>query len=69
MDLSTACSILTKLIGHLLLGNWWLIHQKEANDIGLAKASSLPRAKINALLINDGTGKETTKGFGIMKSQ
>ena len=59
MDLSASvdCSILTELIIHLPPGE---------NTLSVF---SFPRAEINVLLVNVGNGKETNKGFGIMKGQ
>ena len=69
MDLSTARSILTELIGHLPLGYWWLIHQKEENELGPANAFGHRRADTDALLVNAGIGKQTIQGFGIVKRE
>ena len=69
MDLNTTHPILTELTSHLPPEYWWLVHQKEENKLSLAKAFSHCRAEIDALLVDTGIDKETTKGFGVLKDQ
>ena len=67
MDQAAASLLLKQVLGHLPPEWWWMLHQDEENDLGLARAFRRPRAEIDALLINAGIGKETSLGFGIQK--
>ena len=69
MDLNTAQDLLKELLFHLPTGWWWLLHQKEENDLGIAKAFDRPRAEIEALLVNAGICKENGNGFTIVKKK
>ena len=66
MDYITAQSLLEKLPGHLLIEWWWLLHQKEEDELGLAKAFGCPRAQIEAHLVNTGVYKEMGHGITII---
>ena len=37
MDYAAAQVLLNELIGHLLIEWWWLFHQKEEDELGIAK--------------------------------
>ena len=69
MDLNTAQDLLKELLFHLPMGWWWLLHQKEENDLGIAKAFDRPRAEIEALLVNARICKENGNGFTIVKKK
>ena len=69
MDLNTAQDLLKELLFHLPTGWWWLLHQKEENDLGIAKAFDRPRAEIEALLVNARICQENGNGFTIVKKK
>ena len=69
MDLNTAQDLLKELLFHLPTGWWWLLHQKEENDLGIAKAFDRPRAEIEAILVHAGICKENGNGFTIVKKK
>ena len=63
MDPTTAQSLLKELFSCLPTEYWWLLHQKDEDDNGLAKAFDRPRAESDALLVNSGICKENGHGF------
>ena len=59
MDSSTAISALKRVLCHLPTGVWWQLHQRMANDLGIAQAFGLPVAAVDAILAVSGVGKTT----------
>ena len=57
MDSTAAISVLKRVLCHLPNGVWWQLHQRMADDLGIAKAFDLPVAAVNALLAVSGVGK------------
>ena len=65
MDCTTAQTLLQELLSHLPAEWWWLLHQKDADDLGLAKALGCSRAVIEALFDDADIAKEDCHGFTI----
>ena len=68
MDTARAFSVLSRVLCHLPPGIWWPLCQHSPNDPHVAHALSLPAANLDSLLVLAGVGKETAKGFGIVKA-
>ena len=54
--------ILKRLLEILPEGTWFVVHEKENDDGGIAKATGMPRLQVNALLTIIGILKETSSG-------
>ena len=67
MDTARAFSVLSRVLYHLPPGIWWPLCQHFPNDSHVAHALSLPAVDLDSLLVLAGVGKETAKGFGIVK--
>ena len=61
MDYAAAKLLLNELIGHLLIEWWWLFHQKEEDELGIAKTLDHHLDTVEALLVNVAIVKETAQ--------
>ena len=52
MDALKSQCVLQELISNLPVDWWWLLHQTDLQEDGLAKICHHPLAKINELLVN-----------------
>jgi len=62
MGLETAQSLLTCMLALLPTRIWWMFLERKTDDVGLAKAFSIPHADIEALLGSTGLYNKTGKG-------
>ena len=65
IDCTTAQKLLQELLSHLPAEWWRLLHQKDAEDLGLTKALGCSRADIKALFANADIAKEDGRRFSI----
>ena len=54
--------ILKRLLEILPEGTWFVVHEKENDDVGIAKATGIPKLQVKALLTIIGILKETSSG-------
>ena len=70
MEVDTSRTLLSDIISHLPEGVWFMLHERNIGDAGLASALQRSREEIEALLINTMVYKETPKqGTQFVKTQ
>ena len=68
MGPQTASILPIHMLGLLPASRWLILYEKKPDDMGMIKASSIPHADVEALLINAGFYKKSAKGLMFFKA-